>query len=285
MNVSQTTYILDYLAFYRNLDFIFHYPYHNNNYLEVPSSCSSGIISDLYLAIYVLSGIRLVSQSFFHFIIDRDHLNAFSCRLFSYFIVDRVVLDDNRNRIYVLLIDNTYDDEILLTFHLTLDKSSNINDRLIVNYIATILDSLWKNPLCNTANGNKREDQARNAVELRRAVEISWDIVLASNTYVIKVLIDSSSRTIFYETVFQRLFSNFYFKARIEIFYENRTFFYVNTTASSTLGGVIRYFKSFYINKAIQKYQVGVVNAIRSQKIHHNMNVLVVQDNNNIFLL
>ncbi|KAG4087383.1 hypothetical protein H8356DRAFT_1433765 [Neocallimastix lanati (nom. inval.)] len=238
MNVSQTTYILDYLAFYRNLDFIFHYPYHNNNYLEVPSSCSSGIISDLYLAIYVLSGIRLVSQSFFHFIIDRDHLNAFSCRLFSYFIVDRVVLDDNRNRIYVLLIDNTYDDEILLTFHLTLDKSSNINDRLIVNYIATILDSLWKNPLCNTANGNKREDQARNAVELRRAVEISWE-----------------------------------------------TFFYVNTTASSTLGGVIRYFKSFYINKAIQKYQVGVVNAIRSQKIHHNMNVLVVQDNNNIFLL
>jgi len=32
---------------------------------------------------------------------------------------------------------------VLLTFHLTLDKSSNINDKLIVNYIATILDYLW----------------------------------------------------------------------------------------------------------------------------------------------
>ncbi|KAG4091279.1 hypothetical protein H8356DRAFT_1430527 [Neocallimastix lanati (nom. inval.)] len=31
-------------------------------------------------------------------------------------------------------------------------------------------------PLLNTAHGNKRENQARNAVELRRFVEISWEI-------------------------------------------------------------------------------------------------------------
>jgi len=30
-----------------------------------------------------------------------------------------------------------------------------------------------KNPLCNAAHGDKRENRARNAVELRRFVEIS----------------------------------------------------------------------------------------------------------------
>ena len=32
-----------------------------------------------------------------------------------------------------------------------------------------------KNPLRNTAHGNKREDRLRNAVELHRVVEISWE--------------------------------------------------------------------------------------------------------------